>query len=510
MTLNRGHRHRNREAPLYVSQNVKNTATNAMLPFNRTARSPSHRTVCSLLVRTLLARILLATLVLAFALAGNAEARRGKEITAISHVTVIPMTGVRLLPEQTVLLKGGRIEALGPSTEIDIPRKARIIDGTGHFLLPGFADLHVHVNRSRADAEQLLRLFLANGVTTLLNLDGGRATLELRQAIRDGQLLGPTIYTTGPILRGSDRMTKEQGADAASRHIEAGYDMIKVYNPLSKDAYDAILEEAVKANLPVIGHAVRSVGIEGALANGQHIAHMEEVVYGYFTWPQRDGRPTDLPDDVVARLDLLLDSSLVEALARRVKDSGVYVIPNLTAYHQIGAQVDDLERTLARPEVALMPQRMTDSWQRARNGYTNRENPERFRRALTRTFPFLQELTAAFQAAGVPLLAGTDVGIPVIVAGTSLHNELEELVAAGLTPEQAIATATTTAANFLGRTDIGSIEEGKRADLVLLRKNPLETISNTRTIEAVAVGGKWLDRKALDRLLAGSVVSPHP
>jgi hypothetical protein len=254
--------------------------------------------------------------------------------------------------------------------------------------------------------------------------------------------------------------------------------------------------------VPVIGHAVRSVGLEGAIESGQHLAHMEEVVYGFFTWDRRPGRPDELPEDVVERLDLLLDSESVPALARRVAAAGIFVVPNLTAYHHIEHQLVDLEATLARPEVALMPETMTRSWQRDRNGYTNRSSPEGFLRSVRRTFPFLQELTAAFQRAGVPLLVGTDVGIPVVVAGSSTHDELVELVGAGLTPAQALTAATATAARFLGRKDAGQVAPGFVADLVLLRESPVAGIEGIRTVDAVVARGRLYERDELAALLA--------
>jgi hypothetical protein len=323
--------------------------------------------------------------------------------------------------------------------------------------------------------------------------------LALRDEVASGARLGPRVFTAGPIIRGSYSMSREVGDSVAREQLAACYDVLKVYNQISAEGYAGIVAEAKKAGMPVIGHAVRSVGIEGALANGQHIAHMEELVYGWFTW--KAGERTDLPEDVVARLDILLDASKVPDLARRVAESGVYVIPNLTAYHHIQLQLEDLDRVLARPEVALMPRLMTQSWVREKNGYMNRDDPERFRRGVVRTFPFLQQLTAAFQAAGVPLLVGTDTGIPVIVAGTSVHDELAELVTAGLTAEQALAAATSNAARFLRDAEGGTLEVGKRADLVLLRDDPLREIGNSRSIEGVVVAGRYLDVAALDALL---------
>jgi imidazolonepropionase-like amidohydrolase len=429
------------------------------------------------------------------------------ERLALRGVTVLPMDGGAPLPRQTVLVREGRIEAVGPADSVDVASATQVVDADGKFVVPGLADLHVHIKRPSADVDRLMALFLRHGVTTVLSLDGGPTVLGLREEIASGSRLGPRVLTAGPIIRGSDTMTREDGERVAREQIAAGYDFLKVYNQISADGYAGLIAEAKKARLPVIGHAVRSVGIDGALANGQHIAHMEELVYGYFTWKasERD----DLPEDVVARLDLLLDPAKVPDLARRVADAGIFVIPNLTAYHHILLQVEDLDRVLARPEVALMPRLMTQSWVREKNGYTNREDPERFRRSVARTYPFLQQLTAAFQAAGVPLLLGTDVGIPAIVAGTSTHDELEELVAAGLTPEQALATGTSTAARFLGIADGGTVEVGKRADLLLLGADPLLDIRNSRSIAGVVVAGRFLDVAALDGLLAASASPPQ-
>ena len=417
----------------------------------------------------------------------------------LRDVTVLSASGTEMKPGYTVLVRGDRIEQVGPNAEIKIPRRANVVDGRGRFVIPGLADLHVHIKRSSADIDRLFALFLAHGVTTVLNMDGGSNVLELRDEVKAGERLGPTIYTTGPIIRGFSEGSRSDGDKVAQRHIAAGYDLLKVYNGLSAETYRGIIDTAEAAGTPVIGHAVRSVGLEGALENGQHIAHMEEVVYGFFTWSGR--QRGELPEDRDARLDALLDPSEIPGLARRVEQSRIFVTPNLIAYHNIEHQLVDLEAMLSRPRMALMPESMTRFWQPDRNGYTTRPNQELFLASIQRTFPFLQKLTASFQRAGVRLLAGTDVGIPMILAGTSLHDELEELVAAGLTPAESLATATRNAADFLGRDDAGRIAAGQIADLVLLRADPLENIAGSRTVEAVVLRGRLLERTDLDALL---------
>lgn len=431
------------------------------------------------------------------ALLSAASPVAGQRPVAITDVSVLAPDAGSMLPEHTVLLRGDRILAVGPVDEVVAPRRARILDGRGRYLIPGLTDTHVHIKRSRSDVEQLFSLFLDYGVTAVLNLDGGPQVLALRQEVENGDLVGPAIFTSGPILRGGEGMTRADGERLAREQIDAGYDMIKVYNGVTEQGYRGVVEVARARETPVIGHAVRDVGLLEGIAHGQHIAHMEEVVYGYFTWR---GRPrSELPTAIEERLAVLLDRSEIPALAKQVVEAGVFVIPNLIAYRQIATQLEDHEAMLARPDVQRMPEHMVRSWQKDRNGYFRRENPERFSKSLQLTYPFLEELTASFGKAGVPLLAGSDVGIPMVLAGLSLHEELELLVEAGLTPSEALRSATTTAAEFLGRPDAGRIAAGQVADLVLLRENPLEDIRNTRSIDRVVLRGRLIDRASTDR-----------
>jgi imidazolonepropionase-like amidohydrolase len=441
----------------------------------------------------------LALIVIAVTFLGGAsvaaQSGDGDELV-IKTVTVLSMTGAGRLENQNVQIRDGKIAAIGKAEESSDAPNQRTIDGSGKFLIPGLIDAHVHISRVDDEGSKRLRdLFLLHGVTTIVNLEGSKKVLALRDRIAAGQEMGPTIVTAGPILRGSDSTTEEQGRRLVAMQHEAGYDLIKVYNPLSEAGYRGVIDEAKKRDIPVAGHAVRSVGIEGALASKQHIVHIEEVVYGYYTWRSEERGP--LPADVVERLDVLLDESKVEALARRFKEAGIWVTPNLVAYHGILEQTSDLNEVLSRKEVSWMPESMQKVWQPEENEYLQRDNLEDFKRSVERTYPFLETLTRAFHEAGVPLTAGTDVGIPIVIAGLSLHQELELLVAAGLEPMAALDAATRTAADSLGRPDLGRIEVGARADLVLLSADPSQEISNSRKIELVVVDGRVFDRKGV-------------
>jgi len=412
-----------------------------------------------------------------------ASAHGSNSDIAIEHVNVIPMTHEVVLPDQTVVIRDGKIDAIGPSGDIKAPRRAETIDGSGKYLIPGLNDLHVHFNGGSNSNPDMLALYLANGVTTVLNMRGNRGMLDIRDKVNDGELLGPTVYTTSPILgnTSADPSTYEIGRDMVQQFHDEGYDWIKVYNQIPAEGYRGVMETAKRLGMPVVGHAVRSVGIEGALAYGQHIAHMEEIIYGYF------GKD--------------LDESKIPALAQRFKEANICVIATLTAFHNIIKQMDDLDAMLHSPGMEYLHPRITRTWQPDTNEYTTHFTQKDVETFLGPAFAFQQKLVKQFTDAGVSVLTGTDASIPVVVPGYSLHQELEEFVDAGLTPYQALAASTVKSAAFLGREDCGTIEPGKRADLVLIDANPLYNIGNTRKIAGTVIGGTWLDRNALQESL---------
>lgn len=406
------------------------------------------------------------------------------EDLVIRDVNAIPMTGETVVPGQTIVIRDGRIAAIGPAAEIDAPRGAHVIDGSGKFAIPGLCDLHVHFFGGREANPGLLKLYVATGVTTVLNMRGNRGILEMRDQINAGELLGPTLYTTSPILGNVSPTpaTREKGIERVERFYEDGYDFIKVYNFIPKEGYEGIIEAAHRLHMPVVGHAVRSVGLEGAMKSGQHIAHMEEIIYGYFA----DG----------------LDESKIPDLAQRMKRAGISVVSSLVTYHNIIRQVEDIDAMLASPGMEYLHPRVTASWQPERNEYLARFGPDDVTNYLQPAFTFQQKLTKAFVDAGVPVLLGTDACNPIVVPGYSAHQELVELVEAGLTPYQALAAGTVKAAHFLeSEPDFGTLEVGKRADLVLLTGNPLDDIRHSQDIAGVVLRGAWYDAPALKNLL---------
>jgi len=394
---------------------------------------------------------------------------------AFVGVHVLPMTEERVLRDQTVLVEGDRIARVGPVAEVQLPAGITRIEGRGRYLVPGLVDSHVHV----MDEGDLL-VYLANGVTTVRNLKGVPWHLELRDRIARGEILGPRFLTSGPFVNEPRVRSVEDVQLAVVKQREAGYDCIKIHGDLSSEAYEALLEEASLAGIPVVGHAPRNLPIERVLElRGQvEISHAEEYLYTYFD-----------------RRSVGVSPKTIEEIAKATAEAGTAVTPNLVAYRLIVRQIEDLERELARPEMAWVAPPGARAWKPDLNRYERDFEPDDAA-PLAERFAVLERLTKAMQAAGVRLLAGSDAMNPVAIPGFSLQDELELLVAAGLTPYQALSAATLNAGEFL-ESGAGRVAAGAPADLVLLAENPLESIARTRAIEGVLVRGRWLPKEEL-------------
>ncbi len=402
---------------------------------------------------------------------------------AFEHVNVIAMDREVVLPDQTVLVEGDKIRAVGTTSTTKIPKDARRIDGRGKFLIPGLTDAHVHLQTPLE-----FPVFLANGVTTVYNLDGHPAHLRWREEIARGERVGPAIFTTGPIFRQSH--TAEAAVRMVDEQAALGYDGVKIYNGVSKEEYPALIAESKKKKLLLMGHVARTPDFELTLASGQSIAHLEEYTYTFFN-PKRDDDDSHIIYD---------QARIPEAVQLTVK-SGIYVTPTLANYAMIVQQATALDEFLKNPNLRYDAPWIQDAFQPDADRYRNGFEPSAYPR-IRESLALQRKLVKALSDAGVPLMCGTDASGVGPVAGFGVHEELQEFVSDGISPYHALQTATVNPARYFGKSDeFGTIEPGKRADLLLLSGSPLADIRNTTKIAGLMIRGRWLDQNQLHAAL---------
>lgn len=435
-----------------------------------------------------------------------------------THVTVIDGTGAPARAGMTAVVTGGRIAGLGPGTRVRIPPNAKVIDGTGKFLVPGLWDMHVHALRA-GETETFFRLFVANGVTGIRDMGGPPGDFpraaEWKQKTADGVAVGPRLVA-GPMLDGNPPVRRDVGvpvtdaadARAAVRRFKGqGADFIKVYNNLTREAYLAIVDEGRKQQLPVVGHIPAAITLAEASDAGQksieHLGGMPFLLLAAASDAQ-DATPRGSILALARRLIDTYSPSKATALFARFAANGTWQTPTLVTYEGLAykdeATLTALGHTKYLPASTI--QRLAQGGPARLDANGRSQSRAEQQLAVARFLDSTARFIPPMKSAGVKFLAGSDTPSNYAVPGFSLHEELQLLVRHGLTPMEALQSATRNAAEFLGRLDSsGTLEHGKAADMILLDANPLSDIGNTRRIHAVVANGRLFDRAALDGLL---------
>ena len=436
--------------------------------------------------------------------------------TALTGVTVVDVRAGRLVPYQTVVVVGNRITAVRPHNASAVPPGARVIDGRGKYVIPGLWDMHVH---SAAAATREFPVFVALGVTGVRNMhttvDTALALVSgLKKVVSSGALLGPRLVANGPVIDGPQPVQRGavaiRNAESARRAVDSlvmgGADFIKVNIRLPRDAYFAIAEESKRRRIPLVGHVPLTVRAEEAADAGQRsFEHSDALDWSCSTKGDsiRDAFLADPAQNVMkyrqarAAVTASWDGAHCARAIDALKRNGTWVVPTLVvAWGPIAPDTALSDSTAA----GVIPASVRSQW-RADDAAAPAEAKIAWKGEVRTGF----ELVRLLDAAGVPLLAGTDVGNPFVIPGFSLHKELELMVRAGVSPLTALRSATVNPARFLAATDsLGTVEAGKLADLVVLDANPLSDIRNTTRIRAVFANGRYLDRASLDALLAAT------
>jgi imidazolonepropionase-like amidohydrolase len=472
----------------------------------------------------------LVLVVLLGACAASAEAADSSiaDDLAFVNVNVVDVEGESVLPVRTVLIADNRINTVGLGNGVPIAPATRVIDGSGYFLIPGLVDMHVHLfnNVSRRDPNTwALPLFVANGVTGIREMWTEPASMgrvrEWRRGVAQEGLLAPRVLAAGALVDGPgawmrhmpEVTTPAEGRCFVRQASDAGVDFIKVYSLLRPTVYAAILDEARERDMPVAGHIPLQVAALAAAEGGQrtneHLTQVREACTTiedrfleerrrFYSHAYTEDEEVVLLDSEVHRFGDAFDAATCRGVAAHLASLGQWQVPTL---------INERRWTLGVPEGqardawrAYLPPQEREAWiRRLENGSVTYSGDAA---SLRRSWEATLQVVRILGEAGVGLLAGTDFGQPFVMPGFGLHDELELLVEAGLTPAQALRSATIAPALALGATDsLGSVAPRRLADLVLLAGDPLVDIRNTRRIVAVVLNGRYLDRQALDALL---------
>ena len=457
-------------------------------------------------------RLTLSFFIFLTAITSTLEAASGQEhVLVFTHVNLIDATGKPLQPDMTVIVRGQRIAQLGKTDSVAIPKGANVIEAHGKYLIPGLWDMHVHeiFGEWLPENEKIIPLlFVANGVTGVRDMGGDLEALKRwRARIATGRMIGPRMIISGPMLDGpvpqfpSSFPVKDaaDGKRAVDELKNGGADFIKIQSLIPRDGYFAAADEAKKLEIVFAGHVPDKVrAIEASNAGQKSIEHLTGVFEGCSTAedelmakPRGPGR---------GRFLATYDPERAKALIALFAKNQTWQAPTL--FWEQGEWL--IEQTNAGPDplAKYAPAAWRDrTWPMFTRDITKdwSSDPLRDREAFVRAeFKMVGEM----HRAGVPILAGTDTAAGVrVYPGFSLHSELELIEKAGLSPMATLQTATLNASKYLQLDDTGTIEAGKRADLVLLDANPLEDISSVRKIQSVVLAGRYFSRKDLDGLL---------
>ena len=443
----------------------------------------------------------------ALLLAACGEEEPAREVLALTGARVLDGNGGPVLDNVTVVIEDGRISLVGPTAAVALPAGARNIDLTGHVVMPGLIDMHYHnttgamrYRRSAAGrldstsdrgvAERLLRVALAHGITTVR--DPGASPLDvaiaLRDAVNSGLVLGPRILTAGPIIA-DPRLSADRLREAIRTQSEAGADFIKLYAGIEPDLLRLAVDESHARRLKVIGHLQRTSWAEAARAGIDFLTHGGNWHEGYVL-PSRGSAYARLGGTMRARISWLewldVDGPAVDSMIQALREHRVSVDPTLVAYHTKFWWRDSIYQR--DPDVALVPE-LVENW-RVLGMPTSDWNAQEFDRVQA-AWPRLLALVGRLHREGVHLTTGSDLASPWVIPGVALHQELALLVSAGITPAQVLRMATRNGAESLGLLgETGTVEPGKRADLVVLEADPRADIRNSRRIRYVLLGGR--------------------
>jgi imidazolonepropionase-like amidohydrolase len=454
----------------------------------------------------------LAAASLTAATAARGSAQAADQVTAFVDVTVVPMDRERTLGRHTVVVRGERIVAMGPTAATPVPAGAIRIDGRGKFLMPGLAEMHAHVvGPGTADHEAINRdilfLYVANGITSIRAMLGAPNQLTLRERLQRNEVLGPTMYVSAPSLNNRSAPNPDTAEKLVRAHKAAGYDFLKIHPGLSRETYDAIARTAREVGLTWAGHVPLDVGLRHAMSQRQAtVDHLDGVL------------EATLPDVMTERLragqvplpELVanVDASKFPAVAAELRAAGTWNVPTILVWENLYSQAETPEDMGRREELTYWPRQAVAGYVNQKRNSVNAQRSQGVTAEIAARYLGLRrQALKALADAGTPLLMGTDSPQLFMVPGFALHREMRILAEAGLSPFRIYESGSKNVARYVAEQlkqdgSFGTVAVGHRADLVLLDADPLASVANVATRAGVMVRGRWVPAAEIERGLA--------
>ncbi|MBI4422000.1 MAG: amidohydrolase family protein [Gemmatimonadetes bacterium] len=437
-------------------------------------------------------------------------------VVAFRDVSVLPMDSERVLAHQTVILRGDRIVAVGPVDSIAVPAGSAVVEAAGKFLIPGLADMHVHMpgDTSAVATENALTLFVAGGVTTIRVMSGAYRHLAIRDSVARGRVLGPSMYVAGAAVGALPDNTADlrrvlnaqEVRRLAERMKRAGFDFIQVTGSVMRTEYEELAGAARRAGIPLTGGVPVDVGLQRVIQARQ--ASIENLD-GYLDPLERDDSPLRYADPVTRarQLQHYYDEAKIPRLAASIRDAGVANTPTLFINH-VSYTRQPAESLAAWPEMRFVTPRVLEGWMRQKR---RAQELQAQANDGPQVLAFRNQLTKGLRDAGALILVGSDAPGAFLVPGFSTVYEIHSLTVAGLSRYEALRAATRSAAEFVHREgEFGTIAPGLRADLVLLDGNPLEDIGNLTLRSGVMLRGRWIPAEEINEMLERIAAAYRP
>jgi imidazolonepropionase-like amidohydrolase len=405
------------------------------------------------------------------------------DMLVFRNVNVIPMTNDKVLTGQNVIVENGRIVSIGRQLA-KLPDGTKVIDGTGRYLAPGLAEMHGHIPPPNAPpnvVDDTLFEYVAAGITTVRGMLGHPGQLALRERSAKGEIAAPNLYLAGPSFNGNSVNSVEDAVKKVRDQKREGWDLLKVHPGLTRDEYDAMAKTAAAEKIRFGGHVPEAVGLVHAIEMGQEtFDHLD----GYAEYLDAEKGP--------------VDEKKLAAIVKKSKAANVWVVPTMALWEVLYATLD-LKTLRNYEELKYVPQAAVDQWTKMYNDRLGQIPRDEAENVVRNRITILKALSEG----GVKILMGTDAPQQFSVPGFSLHRELQWMKRAGMTPYQIMVSGTRNVGEYFKSQDsFGTIEKGKRADLILLDANPLEDIGNVAKIAGVMVNGRWYPKADIDARLA--------